>query len=101
MPRKSRTDNVRKRCGCAKWKTCAHAWYLDYQRDKDRFRENLDNLIGRHPTSFTEARLDSASLDSAIERRRGRRPDRKTDAEGWGNRPNGFLPRADSAAVRR
>ena len=56
MPRKSRTDNVRKRCSCIKWKTCPHAWYLDYQRDKDRFRENLDNLIGRHPTSFTEAK---------------------------------------------
>jgi hypothetical protein len=28
MPRKSRTENVRKICGCAKWKTCAHPWYL-------------------------------------------------------------------------
>ena len=24
MPRKSQTENVRKICGCAKWKTCAH-----------------------------------------------------------------------------
>ena len=28
MPRKSRTENVRKICGCVKWKDCAHPWYV-------------------------------------------------------------------------
>ncbi len=56
MPRQSRTDNVRKLCGCAKWKTCAHPWYLDYQRDKVRLRDNLDKLTGRHAADFAEAK---------------------------------------------
>lgn len=56
MPRKSQTDNVRKICGCAKWKSCTHPWYLDYQRDKVRYRDNLDVLIGRHAVDFAEAK---------------------------------------------
>ena len=40
MPRQSQTENVRKICGCVKWKTCAHPWYLDYQRDKVRYRDD-------------------------------------------------------------
>ena len=55
MPRKSQTDNVRKICCCEPWKTCAHPWYLDYQRDRVRYRENLDKLIGWHPVDFSEA----------------------------------------------
>ena len=50
MPRKSETENVRKRCEHyphGKWKTCSHPWYLDYQRNKGgRFRDNLDALVG-------------------------------------------------------
>jgi len=56
MPRKSTTDNVRKICGCTQWKTCAHPWYLDFQRDNQRFRDNLDALIGRHAPDFTAAK---------------------------------------------
>ena len=56
MPRKSETDNVRKRCACAKWKTCAHPWYLDYQRGRARYRDNLDLLTGRHAQDFAEAK---------------------------------------------
>jgi integrase len=56
MPRQSETGNVRKICGCVKWKVCAHPWYLDYQRNKVRLRENLDNLIGRHPRDFNDAK---------------------------------------------
>ena len=56
MPRTSRTDNVRKICTCAKWKTCAHPWYLDYQRDNVRYRDNLDKLIGHHAVSFADAK---------------------------------------------
>jgi integrase len=56
MPRSSRTDNVRKICGCAKWKTCAHSWYLDFQRGNVRYRDNLDILIDRHAPDFTAAK---------------------------------------------
>lgn len=56
MPRSSRTENVRKICGCTKWKTCDHPWYLDYQRNKVRFRDNLDKLTGRHAKDFAEAK---------------------------------------------
>jgi integrase len=56
LPRSSKTENVRKLCGCAKWKTCAHPWYLDYQRKGKRFRQNLDKLIERHATDFSEAK---------------------------------------------
>jgi integrase len=56
MPKQSGTDNVRKRCGCVKWKSCRHPWYLDYQQANLRFRENLDKLIGRHAADFVEAK---------------------------------------------
>jgi len=56
MPRKSQTDNVRKICGCTQWKTCGCAWYLDFQRDNVRYRDNLDALIGRHAPDFTAAK---------------------------------------------
>ena len=56
MPRMSRSDNVRKICGCKRWKDCRHAWYLDYQRDGTRYRNNLDKLIGFHPADFQQAK---------------------------------------------
>ncbi len=56
MPRKSRSDNVRKICECVKWQTCPHPWYLDFQRDTVRYRDNLDKLVGRHAKDFTEAK---------------------------------------------
>ena len=56
MPRQSETENVRKRCGCVKWKTCRHPWYLDYQRGTVRHRLNLDKLTGRHAVDFAEAK---------------------------------------------
>src|SRR5580765_3233174 len=59
MPRKSRTSNVRKLCGCVKWQTCQHPWYLDYQRKKVRFRDNLDKLIERHAKDFTDAKAEA------------------------------------------
>lgn len=56
MPRKSQTGNVTKICGCTQWKTCAHPWYLDFQRANIRYRDNLDQLIGRHAADFTAAK---------------------------------------------
>jgi hypothetical protein len=56
MPPKSATDNVRKICGCVKWKTCTHPWYLDYQRNKAGCRRTSTKLIGDHPADFTAAK---------------------------------------------
>jgi len=69
MARSSRSANVRKRCPCESWKTCAHPWYLDFQRKGyPRFRDNLDQLIGFHPRDFRHAadearRAITAKLD--------------------------------------
>jgi hypothetical protein len=27
--------NVKKICGCAKWKECAHPWYVDFREGKE------------------------------------------------------------------
>lgn len=57
MPRTSKDGNVRKICGCTKWKDCKHAWYVDV-RDKVRGRycRNLDKLVGRHAVDFAAAK---------------------------------------------
>ena len=62
MPRRSQTDNVRKVCGCAKWKSCTHPWYVDYKAAKDhptrpneRYRKNLDAIAGKHAADIREA----------------------------------------------
>ena len=85
MPRKSETENVRKICECAKWKTCAHPWYLDYQRDKVRYRDNLDKLIGRHALDFTEAKDEAR---------------RAIVAKLHGRDPKGLLPADDPTLAR-
>lgn len=59
MPKNSQTGNVRKICGCLNWKACAHPWYLDYQRAKVRYRDNLDKLIGFHAKDFKEAKNEA------------------------------------------
>jgi len=69
MPRRSETDNVRKRCTCTTWKTCAHPWYLDARitvidpttgtKTHERYRPNLDNLIDRHAADFAEAKIEA------------------------------------------
>lgn len=65
MPRQSETGNVKKLCACGrpKWAACAHPWYVDYKAPKthrrranERYRRNLDQLIGQHPESFNEAK---------------------------------------------
>ena len=72
MPRSSQTENVRKICGCAKWKTCAHPWYLDYQRGKVRYRDNLDKLTGRHAKDFNEAKDEARR--AIVAKQEGRDP---------------------------
>lgn len=56
MPRHSPTDNMHKRCACAKWKECRHPWYIAYQARGRRCRSNLDTLIGRHAADFADAK---------------------------------------------
>jgi hypothetical protein len=58
MARRSETGNVTKICGCAKWKECAHPWYVAYSEGKDdtgryrRLRGRLADLVGREPGKF-------------------------------------------------
>src|SRR5688572_16537487 len=65
MPRTSKTDNVRKICGCAKWKTCTHPWYVWYREGKELgrggqvkergLRQRLGPLVGREPVDYADA----------------------------------------------
>jgi integrase len=80
MPRSSKTDNVRKICGCVKWKACTHPWYLDFTRDNVRYRDNLDKLTGRHAADFQTA-VDEAR--------------RAINAKLAGRDPKGLLPADD------
>lgn len=70
MARKSRTDNVRKICGCAKWKECAHPWYVNYREGKELdpaagkvrergLRAKLEPLVGREPVDFADAKAEA------------------------------------------
>ena len=85
MPPKSTTDNVRKICGCVKWKTCLHPWYLDFQRDKVRYRDNLDKLIGRHSGDFMTAKDEAR---------------RAIDAKLQGRDPKDLVPDDDPTVVQ-
>jgi integrase len=66
MARHSATDNVRKICGCVKWRTCAHPWYVSYREGKETdpktgklrergLRRQLAPLVGREPTDYADA----------------------------------------------
>lgn len=65
MPRSSRSSNVRKLCGCTKWKECAHPWYIDHQAANRRYRVNLnkmlerDQAIARERMEFDEAKREA------------------------------------------
>jgi integrase len=71
MPTESKTDNVRKRCDCVKWKDCKHPWYVDYRdtkKKRGRFRPNLDKLIRRHAATFHEAKTEARrAIDAWLE----------------------------------
>ena len=71
MPRQSDTGNVRKICGCVKWKDCAHPWYVDYREGKDVDRGSgsfgltqgcgsvLSLLVGREPVDYADAKAEA------------------------------------------
>jgi integrase len=72
MARASTTEHVKKICGCAKWKECAHPWYLDFQEKNIRYRDNLDKLAGRHAADFTEAKTEARR--AIVAKQQGRDP---------------------------
>ena len=69
MPRQSETGNVKKICGCVKWKECAHPWYVDYREGKEvgpngqvrerGLRSKLAPLVGREPVDFADAKAEA------------------------------------------
>lgn len=68
MARQSETGNVKKICGCAKWKECAHPWYVWYREGKElhdgkvrarRLRCKLAVLVGREPKDFADAKAEA------------------------------------------
>lgn len=68
MPRQSETNNVKKLCACGrpKWGGCAHPWYVDYKapkthrrRPNERYRKNLDQAIGFHAETLTDAKIEA------------------------------------------
>jgi integrase len=68
MARHSDTGNVKKICGCVKWKECAHPWYVDFQEGKEvvdgkmrhrALRKKLGPLVGREPLDFADAKAEA------------------------------------------
>ncbi len=63
MARASKTDHVKKICGCAKWKECAHPWYVDYREGEGKggkvLRRKLAPLVGREPKDFADAKFEA------------------------------------------
>jgi len=105
MARQSKTDNVRKICGCAKWKTCAHPWYVWYSEGKElgaggqvrakSLRRKLSLLVGREPKDFADAKTEARRAIVAWKDGRDARDLIPGDAptvamllEGYGERPN-------------
>jgi integrase len=66
MPRQSKTEHVKKICGCVKWKECAHPWFVDY-REGNKYgkkaervlRKKLAPLVGREPVDFADAKTEA------------------------------------------
>lgn len=63
MARPSKTDHVKKICGCAKWKECAHPWYVSYREGEGKggrvLRRKLSTLVGREPLDFADAKAEA------------------------------------------
>ena len=100
MARPSRTDHVKKICGCAKWKECTHAWYVDYREGSGKetraLRCKLEPLVGREPVDFGDAKAEARRAIIAWKDGRDAREllpgDSPTIAavlEAYGQRPDG------------
>jgi len=106
MPRQSETGNVKKICGCAGWKTCAHPWYVDYREGKEigpdgkvrerGLRKRLAPLVGREPVDFADAKAEArraiVAWQDGLDARGLLPTDRKTlkqILDAYGQRPGG------------
>jgi integrase len=106
MARKSDTDNVRKICGCAKWKECAHPWFIFYREGKEigptgkvrerGLRQKLAPLVGREPVDYADAKAEARRAIVAWKDGRDARQLLPDDApslaavlEAYGQRPGG------------
>jgi integrase len=106
MARQSQTGNVRKICGCAKWKACAHPWYVWYREGKElgpdgqvrerALRCKLAPLVGREPVDYADAKDEARRAIVAWKEGRDARDLLPMDAptvtailDGYGSRLNG------------
>jgi integrase len=106
MARASKTDHVKKICGCAKWKDCAHPWYVDYREGKavnskgnareKALRCKLAPLVGREPKDFADAKTEARRAIVAWKDGRDARellpgdsPTLATVLDSYGQRPGG------------
>jgi hypothetical protein len=105
MARQSKTDNVRKICGCAKWKECAHPWYVWYREGKELvdgkvrergLRQKRATLVGREPKDYADAKAEARRAIVAWKDGRDARSVLPCDAptlemvlDDYGKRPNG------------
>jgi len=69
VSKQSETGNVKKLCACGrpKWAACAHPWYVDYKaakthprRANQRYRKNLDQMIGVHCETMADAKIEAS-----------------------------------------
>lgn len=103
MPRQSKTDHVKKICGCGKWKECAHPWYVDYREGSAKsakgertLRKKLALLVGREPVDFADAKAEARRAIVAWKDGRDARqvlpgdaPTLATVLDEYGKRPGG------------
>lgn len=100
MSRPSKTDHVKKICGCAKWKECQHCWYVFYREGEGKggavLRKKLAPLVGREPVDFGDAKAEARRAIVAWKDGRDAREVLPGDAltiaaliDEYGKRPNG------------
>ncbi len=107
MPRQSKTDHVRKRCDCVKWKECTHPWWVWYREGKEvsattgkirekGLRKPLAALVGREPKDFGDAKAEArraiVAWQDGLDARAlipGDTPTLATVLDEYGKRPNG------------
>lgn len=100
MARPSKTDHVKKICGCAKWKECTHPWYVFYREGEGKggavLRKKLAPLVGREPVDFADAKAEARRAIVAWKDGRDARELLPGDAptlaavlDAYGQRPNG------------
>src|SRR5947209_11976229 len=100
MARPSKSDYVKKICGCAKWKECGHSWYVFYREGEKKggavLRRKLAPLVGREPTDFADAKTEARRAIIAWKDGRDARELLPHDAptlaallDAYGQRPNG------------